>query len=146
MFRPYPGRLAGLHRQAKRDALAFAAAGPVFSVAFSPGGGTLAAGTRNPGNNGGTVQLWATPVSGLLPAANGQAAGIGQPATYTASGMVDSIAFSPDGETLVADAENASQTTGRVQLWNAALVDGNPLGPPLSRAAAIGSVDATRTH
>jgi len=115
------------------------AAGPVYSVAFSPDGNTLAAGTRNPGNNGGTVQLWAMPVSGLQPAANGQPAGIAQPTTYTASGMVNSIAFSPDGKALVAGTEDATATSGTVQLWNAALVDGNPLGPPFSRVAAIGS-------
>jgi WD40 repeat protein len=77
--------------------------GPVYSVAFSPDGKTLAAGSAD-----GTVGLWDV--------ATGQQ--IGDPLAAP-GGPVYSVAFSPDGKTLA-----AGSADGTIRLWDVAyLVD-----------------------
>ena len=73
-------------------------AGPISSVAFSPGGGTLATATEN-----GTVQLWDVRSSTLVETLRGL------------SGIVDSVAFSSHPRTLAAGGRD-----GAVLLWNVA--------------------------
>lgn len=98
----------------------------VNSVAFSPNGHTLAAGSG--GNGGvGTVQLWnvtdpAHPVA------------LGKPLTGLT--YVNTVAFSPDGRTLA-----AGTGPGMIQLWN--VTDpAHPvaLGKPLTAPAQVVSV------
>ena len=89
-------------------------AGPVSSVAFSPGGGTLATATEN-----GTVQLWDMRSSALVKTLKGL------------TGIVDSVAFSPSPHTLAAGGRD-----GTVLLWNLARRTG--LGAALK--AHVGSV------
>jgi WD40 repeat protein len=83
-------------------------AGPVESVAFSPGGKTLATGTRN-----GAVQLWEVATGRL----------IATPFTGDTGGIY-SLAFSPDGNTLAIGGFN-----GTVRLWDVAThhPDGAPI-------------------
>lgn len=72
----------------------------VYSLAFSPGGRTLAAGTRD-----GTVHLWKVSDTGHLTP-------LGKPLTGP-DRPVASVAFSPDGHTLAAG--SADHT---IRLWN----------------------------
>jgi serine/threonine protein kinase/Tol biopolymer transport system component len=93
-------------------------AGSVLSVAFSPDGHTLAAGSWDD-----TVRLWnvrnpASPKS------------LGQPLAGS-GGAVDSVAFSPDGHTLA-----AGSTDHTVQLWNVKNpASPTPFGRPLTGPA-----------
>jgi WD40 repeat protein len=82
--------------------------GPVHSVAISPDGKTLAAGTWSAsGVDAGMVQLW-------------DLATRKQTAILAASGLVNSVAFSPDGTTLAAGTPGAVGEGGTVQLWDLA--------------------------
>ena len=73
----------------------------VLSVAFSPGGHTLAGGSAD-----GTTWLWNV----TDPA---RATQIGHPLTGPTGGPVESVAFSPDGHTLAAGSYNST-----IWLWN----------------------------
>ena len=100
-------------------------AGAVNSVAFSPGGHTLAS-----GSNDGTVALWdvadpAHPRPLSRPLASG-------------GSDVDSVAYSPDGHTLASGDDD-----GIIRLWDVAdPAHPSPLGQPLASggAAAVDSV------
>ena len=125
-------------------------AGSVHSVAFSPGGHTLAS-----GNSDGTVQLWDAadpahprPLSQPLPG------GIGS-GTVSGPAVIQSVAFSPDGRTLA-----SGDDSGAIELWDVAdparprllgqtaLPSGFPSAQsvafsPDGRTLAIGSADGT---
>ncbi len=97
-------------------------AGGVNSVAFGPGGRTLAS-----GNNDGTVRLWdAADPADPRP--------LGQP--LTGSGFaVESVAFSPDGRTLAGGGGD-----GTIRLWDVAdPADPRPLGQPLTGSVSLGA-------
>jgi WD40 repeat protein/transcriptional regulator with XRE-family HTH domain len=109
------------HSSDARSAMLAAAARPgiailagftdtVLSVAFSPDGKTLAAGSADD-----TVRLW--DVATHQP--------IGIPLINSPSTSVNSVAFSPDGKTLA-----AGSADGTIQLWDAAT--GRPIGVPFS--------------
>ena len=100
-----------------------AGAGDVYSVAFSPGGRTLAS-----GNYDGTVRLW-----DIADPANPRP--LGQPSTG-AQGPVLSVAFSPDGH-ILANGDH----DGTIWLWDVA----DPAHPhlldrPPTSGAPVGSV------
>src|SRR5262249_10462231 len=77
-------------------------AGPVTSLAFSPDGETLAAGSAN-----GTVHLWDVPTHRQITALTGH------------TGAVTLVAFSPDGKALA-----SGRADQPVRLWDVAyLVD-----------------------
>lgn len=97
--------------------LAQGAAGLVVSMAFSPNGALLAAGTGQ-----GTIQIWN--VGTRLPAG---------PALTGHTGAVNSVAFSPDGTML---ASGSVDTT--VRLWN--VTSRRQLGRPL--VGAVGEVNS----
>jgi WD40 repeat protein len=103
-------------------ALANPVTGPasaVLSVAFSPDGRTLAAGTYDD-----KVWLWNV-------TSPGHPTPIGQPLTGPTS-TVDSVAFSPDGRTLAA----ASDSDYKVWLWNVTSPGHpTPIGQPLTGPA-----------
>jgi WD40 repeat protein/transcriptional regulator with XRE-family HTH domain len=84
----------------------------VLSVAFSPDGKTLAAGSADD-----TVRLW--DVATHQP--------IGIPLINSPSTSVNSVAFSPDGKTLA-----AGSADGTIQLWDVAT--GRPIGVPFSNS------------
>ena len=87
-------------------------AGDVDSVAFSPGGRTLASGSSD-----GTVRLWNV-------ADPAHPRPLGQPLTG-GTGAVFSVAFSPDGRTLA-----SGDSDGTIQLWNVAdPAHPRPVGP-----------------
>jgi WD40 repeat protein len=94
--------------------------GGVGSVAFSPGGHTLASGTNN-----GTVRLWdvADPV---------HPEPLAKP--LTVGSAIFSVAFSPDGQTLISGDYN-----GNIVLWNVA-DPRRPLVIPQTLAAGTGAV------
>jgi WD40 repeat protein len=94
--------------------------GGVGSVAFSPGGHTLASGT-----NDGTVRLWdvADPVH-PVPLAK----------PLTVGSAVFSVAFSPDGQTLI-----SGNYDGTIRLWNVA-DPRHPLVIPQTLGAGTGAV------
>ncbi|QUQ64603.1 NACHT and WD repeat domain-containing protein [Kutzneria sp. CA-103260] len=95
----------------------------LFSLAFSPDSRTLAAGCRTATDPGdGTIDLWnATDPS--HPTRRGQ--------PLNAGSNVESVAFSPDGHTLAAGAEDFD-----VHLWNLADPEHPaPLGKPLTGPA-----------
>ena len=82
---------------------------PVYSVAFSPDGKTLASGSADD-----TIRLWDV--------ATGRP--IGNPLTVH-SGAVESVAFSPDGKVLA-----SGNYDGAVRLWDVAT--GQAIGKPLT--------------
>ena len=90
----------------------------MYSVAFSPDGKTLAAGSGE-----GTIQLWDVahrqPVGTLA-------------ADDPGEGQIHGVAFSPDGRTLAAGSDD-----GTVQLWNIGLQ------PLVRRACAIANRNMT---
>ena len=93
----------------------------VGSVAFSPNGHTLAAGSYD-----GRIRLWnvTNPAHPTM---------IGQPLTGPTSSSIYSVAFSPDGYSLA-----AGSTDGRIRLWNVsdpsqATQIGRPLTGPTVR-------------
>ncbi len=71
--------------------------GSILSVAFSPNGNLLAAGTAN-----GEIRLWNIASGTTLPACQGH------------TSWVRSVAFSPDGSTIVSGSDDQT-----VRLWNA---------------------------
>jgi WD40 repeat protein len=78
-------------------------AGPVRSIAFSPGGRVLAmGGTDN------AIRLWNVTDPG-------RAGQTGRPVTITTTAPVESVAFSPGGRILAA---GSGSDTGTIQLWN----------------------------
>ena len=92
--------------------------GPVNSIAFSPNGRQLVA-----GSGGGTVELWDLSSDTIL----------GSLLT-TKAGPVNSVAFSPDGKLLAAGSGD-----GMVRLWDTAT--GRQLGSPLTtKAGPVNSV------
>jgi WD40 repeat protein len=86
----------------------------VYSVAFSPGGKTLASGSQD-----GTVRLWNV-------AAHRETGG---PLTGH-TGQVGSVAFSPDGKTLASGSQD-----GTVRLWNVAT--GKQIGSSLGGGGVV---------
>ncbi len=106
--------------------------GPVYSVAFSPDGHTLAAGSGDD-----TIWLWNV----TDPA---HATRIGQPLTGP-TGAVYSVAFSPDGHTLAAGSGD-----GTIRLWNVTdPAHAHPLGQPLTgphQQRLLGGVQPGRAH
>jgi WD40 repeat protein len=104
----------------------------VNSVAFSPGGKTLASGgCGKVDGNGyctlGEIQLWDMVTHKQLGALPGHA------------GVVNSVAFSPDGKTLASGGcgkvDGSEICTGEIQLWDVATH--KQLGTPLTGNAAI---------
>jgi WD40 repeat protein len=83
--------------------LAVRGAGVITTLAWSPGGSSLAVGSRS-----GPVQLWTL---GRHPQRLHQLQGLGP---------AQAIAFSPDGQTVAAvdDGRGASATTGSAELWS----------------------------
>jgi WD40 repeat protein len=73
--------------------------GPVLTIAFSPDGKTLAAGSFNDNNN--NIKLWDVPSGKELRTLKGH------------PGFVESVAFSPDGKTLASG--SADHT---IKLWD----------------------------
>ena len=104
---------------------------PVFSVAFSPDGHTLAGGSYSANGGGGTVQLWDV-------ADPAHPRPLGQPQTGGGDGIVYSVAFSPDGHTLAGGTSPANGGSGgTVQLWNVAdPAHPRSLGRPLTAGSA----------
>jgi len=100
-----------------------AGAGDVYSVAFSPGGRTLAS-----GNYDGTVRLW-----DIADPANPRP--LGQPSTG-AQGPVLSVAFSPNGHVLA-----NGDHDGTIWLWDVAdPADPHLLDRPPTSGAPVGSL------
>jgi hypothetical protein len=91
----------------------FSHAGPVWSVAFSPGGKTVITGCEDH-----TARLW--------DAATGRP--LGQ--TLKHGGIVHAVAFSPDGKTVLTGSWDHS-----ARLWDAAT--GRPLGPQLTHGGPV---------
>jgi len=78
--------------------------GPVLSVAFSPDGKTLAAGSAAGLNHPGEIKLWEM--------ASGQVK-----ATFTGlTGNIQSVAFSPNGKAIAAGSD-----VGTIKLWDGAI-------------------------
>ena len=110
--------------------------GPLSSVAFSPDGHTLAAGSAD-----GTIWLWNV----TDPA---HATQIGRPLTGSTGGVA-SVAFSPDGHTLAAGGDD-----GTIWLWNvtdpahATQIGQLPpaTGPNSPVAVSLGGVQPGRAH
>ncbi len=90
----------------------------VLSVAFSPGGHTLAS-----GDDSGNIQLWDV-ADPLHPRP------LGQVLTSRPGPAIDSMTFSPDGHTLA-----AGDDSGNIQLWDVA----DPLHPHLLSQAVTGA-------
>ncbi len=101
-----------------------AGGGVVYSVAFSPGGHTLAS-----GNGDGSIRLWDV-------ADPAHPRPLGQPLT-SGTGAAGSVAFSADGHTLA-----SGNGDGSIRLWDVAdPAHPRPLGQPLtSGTGAAGSV------
>ncbi len=98
-------------------------AGDVYSVAFSPGGRTLASGSSD-----GTIRLWNV-------ADPAHPRPLGRPLTG-GTGAVFSVAFSPDGRTLA-----SGDSDGTIQLWNVGdPAHPRPVGPAVHGTAAVFSV------
>ena len=103
-----------------------AGAGSVNSVAFSPGGHTLASGSAN-----GTIRLWDV-------ADPAHPRPLGRPLTVGGAAAVDSVAFSPDGHTLASGSND-----GTIRLWDVAdPAHPRPLGQPLTGGKGHGAVDS----
>ena len=82
------------------------------SVAFSPDGKTIASGngswTGEEGSSrGGVIRLWDTSTGQLRQTLTGH------------GGVVNSVAFSPDGNTLVSGAANYGRLGEEIRLWDA---------------------------
>ena len=102
---------AATHKQIGSALVGTTATADTYSVAFSPNGKILASG----GDNGhdATAQLWNV--------ATGRQ--IGAPILVSPSESVNSVAFSPDGETL------ATSNNGTVRLWN--VISHRHIGAPI---------------
>ena len=99
-------------------------AGAVNSVAFSPGGHTLAS-----GSNDGTVALWDV-------ADPAHPSPLGQPLASGGAAAVDSVAFSPDGHQLASGDDD-----GIIRLWDVAdPAHPSALGQPIGSALTSGTV------
>ncbi|MFG2736424.1 trypsin-like peptidase domain-containing protein [Streptomyces harbinensis] len=99
---------------------------PVYSVAFSPDGDTLASAGSSLDGEEGEVRLWDTRTGQPL----------GGPLTH--DGEVYSVAFSPDGSTLASAGSSLDGEKGEVRLWDTRT--GQPLGGPLTHDGEMPSV------
>ena len=96
---------------------------PVVSLALSPDGTMLAAGTVD-----GRILLWNTATWRQTSTINSAGPGT----------LVDSVAFSPDGKALA-----GQNNSGQIQLWNP--VTGRKIAPALTAARYVQSIDPSAT-
>ncbi|MDR3692837.1 MAG: hypothetical protein P4L46_25885 [Fimbriimonas sp.] len=112
----YVGVLETWNVASKSSAQQFAttAALGVYSAAFSPDGRSIVSGGQGTGSTTGVLELWDTPSGALLKSLPTGISG-------TSNSGIWSVAFSPDGTTIV-DGGNTLPGTykGSIELWNAA--------------------------
>ena len=99
--------------------------GPVYSVSFSPDGQKLAS-----GGGDGAVRLWDVKTGKHLRALIARPGGVGTPVEWPR--YVESVSFSPEGQTLASGAEE------NIYLWDA--TTGDPLRILIGHTGAVESV------